>query len=93
MRYRPRTDANQKEIVKALRAIGANVLSLAGIGKGCPDLLVQFRDELHLLEIKDGRKSPSRRRLTRDEAVFTAAWKTKVVEDVDQAFKAIGVRL
>jgi hypothetical protein len=32
-------DANQPEIVEALRAVGVSVQSMAEIGGGCPDLL------------------------------------------------------
>ncbi|HJP47915.1 hypothetical protein [Acinetobacter venetianus] len=43
MRRAAKIDANQTEIVKALRKFGASVQSLASTGKGCPDLLVGFR--------------------------------------------------
>jgi hypothetical protein len=90
MRYRPRTDQNQAKIVAALRAVGANVISLASIGKGCPDLLVQYRGNLYLMEIKDGTKTDSRRKLTPDEIRFKAIWDSSVVHSVDEAFRAIG---
>jgi hypothetical protein len=45
-------DNTHVEIVKALRKIGAWVLSLAAIGNGCPDLLVAFRGVWILLEVK-----------------------------------------
>ena len=40
MRRRPRVDANQAEIVAALRAAHCSVQSLASLGDGAPDLLV-----------------------------------------------------
>lgn len=46
-------DANQAEIVQALRAIGATVQDLHEVGKGCPDILVGYRDRNYLLEIKN----------------------------------------
>src|SRR3972149_1571025 len=58
-----RTDANHTEIVNALQAIGASVTSLADVGGGCPDLLVGYRGQNMLLEVKDGRKPPSARGL------------------------------
>lgn len=42
MRRAGRIDANQAEIVKALRAIGCSVQSLAGVGNGCADLVVNL---------------------------------------------------
>lgn len=49
MRRAPRTDANQAEIVAALRTRGALVQSLAGVGAGVPDLLVGWRGALRNL--------------------------------------------
>jgi hypothetical protein len=56
MRKYGRTDKNQKEIVEALRAVGAQVTSLASVGGGCPDLVVSMNDKWFLAEIKDGSK-------------------------------------
>jgi Holliday junction resolvase len=54
MRYqRARRDANHKEIVAALEAVGATVVDLAAVGGGAPDLLVGFRARNFLLEIKN----------------------------------------
>ncbi len=52
MRKHGKVDANQKEIVSALRKVGASVTSLAEIGGGCPDLLVGFRNRSFVLECK-----------------------------------------
>lgn len=56
MRRAAHIDANQPEIVEALRKLGATVTSLAGVGKGCPDLLVGYRGLTLLVEVKDRRK-------------------------------------
>ena len=79
MRRAARVDANQPEIVAALRRCGCTVQSLAMVGKGCPDLLVGFRGQNVLLEVKDGAKPPSRRRLTPDETTWHASWRGQVV--------------
>jgi hypothetical protein len=63
MRRAAKVDANQTEIVQALRQIGAVVQSLAAVGNGCPDLLVGYRNRLFLLELKDGNKPPSAQKL------------------------------
>jgi len=64
-----RTDANQTEIVEALRAMDppAMVQSLAGVGVGCPDLLVWWGGRWEVMEVKDGAKSPNERALTDHE--------------------------
>ena len=91
MRRAAKVDANQTEIVNALRQVGASVQSLASTGKGCPDLLVGFRGVNWLLEIKDGRKVRSARKLTKDQVVWHQTWRGKVyiVESVDQALNLL----
>jgi hypothetical protein len=78
MRKRAKIDANQPEIVAALRRIGCSVQSLANIGGGCPDILVGYRGLNHILEIKDGTLPPSRRGLTLDEYKWHEEWQGKV---------------
>ena len=52
MRHKASLDANHTEIVARLRQIGATVVDLAKVGKGCPDILVGFRGNTYLMEIK-----------------------------------------
>ena len=87
-----RVDANQPAIIAALRKCGVRVVSLAAIGNGCPDLLCGFRGEWHVLEVKDGSKPPSARKLTDLEETFinTCPAPVYVVKSVDEALKAIG---
>jgi len=85
-----RIDANQPEIVAALRAAGATVLHLHMVGGGCPDIAVGFRGSNYLMEIKDGNKPPSRRKLTEDEQMFFDEWRGKVAI-VESAEDALGV--
>ena len=47
-----RTDANQSEIVNALRLGGATVTSLHTVGKGCPDIVAGWHGINYLIEIK-----------------------------------------
>lgn len=77
--YARKVDANQADIVKALRKMGASVQSLRKIGQGCPDLLVAWRQKHLLFEVKDGSKPPSQRQLTDDEKKWIAAWRGPVV--------------
>ena len=74
--YTPhRVDGNHAEIVTALRGIGASVLDIHDLGHGAPDLLVGFRAVNLLLEVKDGRRSPSQKKLTKDEQAFFDTWR------------------
>lgn len=95
MRRRGKIDGNQREVVAALRAIGATVQSLADIGAGCPDLLVGFRGVTWVMEVKDGRKPPSARRLTPAEARWLYSWRggpACVVECAEDAVAAVRCR-
>jgi hypothetical protein len=66
MRYAARVDANQEQIVSALRAAGAYVWII-----GLPiDLLVGFKGHTFLVEIKDGPK----KRLTKLQTDFFDNW-------------------
>ena len=85
MRRASKVDANQAEIVKALRLAGAHVQSLAALGDGVPDILMLWKDKLTLLEIKDGKKSPSRRRLTEPQEAWHRDWPVTIVESVQDA--------
>ncbi len=87
MRRAAKVDANQTEIVTALRKTGGSVLSLAAIGQGCGDLLYGFGGRTFLCEVKDGSKPPSARKLTPDQIKFRDSWKgdytvLESVEDV-----------
>lgn len=93
MRRAARVDANQAEIVAALRRAGCSVQSLAAVGNGVPDLLVGSRGLNWLLECKDGDKPPSKRRLTADEMEWRDAWCGSVVTvyGPQDALEAIGL--
>lgn len=87
-------DANQEAVVTALRAAGATVQSLANVGKGVPDLLVGFKGQTLLFEVKDGFKAPSARLLTEDQIRWHGSWKggaLAVVDSPDAALRMIGV--
>src|SRR5689334_19532335 len=98
MRRAAATDANQKEIVAALRAVGCTVVITSALGKGFPDLVVARdqggggRGANVLMEIKDGSKPPSERKLTPDQEWFHRWWKGTVIvaESVRDALKAVG---
>lgn len=74
-----RTDANQKEIVDRLRTLSnVSVYSTHTIGKGFPDIIVGYKGKNYMIEIKDGKKPASQRKLTADELVFHMKWKGQI---------------
>jgi hypothetical protein len=87
MRRAARVDANHGQIVAALRRMGASVEDASRMGRGCPDLLVGFRGRTLLVEVKDGSKPPSDRRLTPDQVRWHERWRghVAVVSSVDEA--------
>ena len=74
MRRAARVDRNQQEIVQHLRKLGATVQPLHTVGQGCPDLIVGYGGLNYLIEIKDGEKPPSARKLTPDEQAWHDDW-------------------
>jgi len=94
MRRAARKDDNHNEIVRALISVGAIVIDLSGIGDGVPDILVGFRGQTLLLEIKDGSRSPSKRKLTEAQLKFHGNWTggpLAIVDSVEAALRMIGV--
>ncbi len=86
-----RIDANQPEVVKAFRAAGASVQSLAPLGDGCLDLLVGYRGANYLVEVKDGSKPPSARTLTPDQQEWTQNWhgQWEIVQDLSDVERLV----
>lgn len=74
MRVRARKDSNHVEVVKAFRDLGASVLDTAQLGNGAGDIIVGLHNHNVLVEIKDGSKPPSARKLTTDEVKFHDKW-------------------
>jgi Holliday junction resolvase len=93
VRRAAKVDANQSIIVDALRLVGCSVLPLHAVGQGCPDLLVARNGETILIEVKDGAKPPSARKLTPDQVEFHATWRGKIVVacNVREAMEAVGI--
>jgi len=80
-------DANQGDIVRALRKADCNVLSLAAVGHGCPDLLVHRAGWIYMIEVKDGKKSPSRIKLAPHQVRFHRDWPVHVVTNEIEALQ------
>lgn len=88
---RCKVDANHGEIVAALRKNGMVTFSTAALGRGFPDLVVGFMGINILLEVKDGTKSASERKLTEDEAKFINDWagQVAVVTSAEEAVETV----
>ena len=93
MRRAAKVDANQREVVAALRGAGASVQLLHAVGEGCPDLLVGHLGVNYLLEVKDGQKPPSAQKLTPQQEIWHRDWRGHrvVVNSPEAALAAIGV--
>jgi hypothetical protein len=93
VRRAAKVDANQREVVAALRGAGASVQLLHAVGEGCPDLLVGYKGLNMLLEVKDGSKPPSAQKLTPQQEIWHRDWRghAVVVNSPEAALAAIGV--
>ena len=78
MRRAAKIDGNQDQLVDAYRDLGCTVTSLAGVGRGVPDLLVSCRGHLALVEVKQpkGKLRPL-------QEAFRASWPVRVVRSVE----------
>ncbi len=86
-RWQKKPDANQQDIVDALRQVGARVYDASRVGEGFPDLIVGYRQCLFLLEVKT-----STGKLNRVQKKFHAEWNgyIHIVRSPEEALKVIG---
>lgn len=95
-RYAHKRDANHGEIQAALEEIGVGVVDTSGLGEFV-DLVTFQRGIVRLIEIKDGAKVPSARKLTPaqirlHEAARLHCCQVHVVTDVLSALILHGAR-
>ncbi len=86
---RARIDTNQPEIVAAFRQLGFSLFHSHTLGQGFPDLVVARMlpcprcdkdiPQTVLVEIKDGDKPLSARKLTPDESRLHQLWRGRIV--------------
>jgi len=96
VRYARKVDDNQGEIVDALEAIGVGVVKTSSLGEFC-DLVTFQRGTVRLLEVKDGSKPPSKRKLTPAQITLHGlaerhGCKVHVVATIDDALRVHGAR-
>lgn len=90
MRRAAKVDANQGQIIAAFRKAGASVKPVHVV-KGFVDIVVGINGRNMLVEIKDGAKVKSKRKLTEMEQDFHNGWKGSIhiVESVDDVAKVL----
>ena len=93
MRKYARQDANHKEVKAAFERAGCSVLDLSSLGRGVPDMVAALGGVAIFVEVKDGAKPPSARKLTPDEEKFRMNWRGgyRVVQDLDGVEEAVSV--
>jgi len=75
MRRAARVDGNHTALVYSLRLCGYVVQDTSRVGGGFPDLLVGTPwNDLVMVEVKDGAKPPSGRKLTLDQRAWHLMW-------------------
>ena len=86
MRHKARIDANQNRIRDVFRKMGATWQSLASVGSGCPDAVIGYEGGNYMVEIKDGEKPISKRRLTPQQQDWFANWagQVTIIESEEQ---------
>jgi len=92
MRRAAKVDSNQPEIANEFRALGCTVAITSHLGKGFPDMVVGLMGRYNLLvEVKDGAKPPSARKLTPDEEKFKDGWNGQycVVESIEDVHRLV----
>ncbi len=94
MRRAGRTDRNHGAIVDVGRYVGATMVPTGAVGDGFPDVLVGWRGETLLVEIKDGERVPSERKLTPAQVEWHRNWTghpvTVVESPLDFLVRALG---
>lgn len=70
MTYARRTDANLTPIVKAYRKLGCSVW----VCNSMVDCVIGYGGISELVEVKDGEKPPSARKLTKAQVEFRKTW-------------------
>ena len=93
MRRAARLDGNHREVVDEFRRFGCSVLDMSRLGEGTPDLLIGYGGISLLVEVKDGKRPPSRRTLTGDQVDFWLSWKQnpRVVKNLEEVAKTVNV--
>ena len=71
--------------------MGCSVWITSSCGQGAPDLVIAIGKRNLLIELKDGSKPPSQRKLTPAEAKFHDEWKGElyIINNEDEAIELV----
>ena len=83
--YKKRVDENKKTLIHTFIALGASVLNLSTVGRGCPDLLIGYKGKTVLVEIKSNSKAT----FTEPQIKFMQEWRGGAVSRIDSVDAAI----
>lgn len=85
--HRARKDANHAEIEDLLRSLGFKTKDVSPM-KEFVDIVAKLHGVIVLIEVKDGSKPPSKRKLTDDERAFHEYWgdDIRVIETREDVF-------
>lgn len=95
MKLRAKVDSNQPQIVSVFRKMGCSVAHTHQIGKGFPDIVISLKtksgSKTLAVEIKDGDKVKSARKLTYQETIFHEYWQDEIpiIETVEDAINLV----
>jgi len=92
MRRASRRDENEKEIVEALRAVGATVYLL---DQPC-DILVGYRNQTILMELKNPNSKYGKKGFNENQKHFAENWKGGpfcLVDSVDAALRMLKIMI
>ena len=88
MSYAKKVDLNHADVVKTLRSLGASVFDASKVGKGFPDIVVGYKNNTILVEIKSGEN----KKFTPTQLKFMSEWKGSSIiriNDIDGAIRLI----
>ena len=85
-----RKDANHNEITDLFISMGWSVLDISQLKNAC-DAFVSKGPRTIAIEIKDGKKPPSQRKLSKGESEFKDSWNGEwaLIESTEDAIKLI----
>lgn len=79
MRRAAKIDSNQNQVIKSLRKIpGVSIAITSQLGNGFVDFVLGYRGVNYMVELKDGAKVPSKRKLTPEEEKFHKQWSGQI---------------
>ena len=87
--FKSRVDKNQKEIAQAFKSLGYSVAYIHTLKSGIGDIIVGKHEMNFIIEIKDGKAPPSKKKLTDKEKEFKGSWKGQhtIIESIEEVIK------